>query len=89
MQVGSFFDVGEVGGGCCFGGEFGDIGWWWVGFVDVDFQIWDVWGEVLLEEEVGCTTTDSRADDCNGLHIAVLSDIYKISNVLVSFSARL
>jgi hypothetical protein len=36
-----------------------------------------VWGEVLFKEEVGCTATDSRTDDCNRLHGAVISELYE------------
>jgi hypothetical protein len=72
MEVGRLFSSFEVGVRA-FGVRFGEVRWWGIGFVNVDVEIGDVGGEVLFKEEVGGAATNAGANDCYGLHDAVLS----------------
>lgn len=44
---------------------FREVGWWGVGFVDVDFEVGDVGREVFFEEEVGGAAAHAGADNCD------------------------
>lgn len=44
---------------------FREVGWWGVGFIDVDFEIREMGGEVFFEEEVRRTAAHTSADDCD------------------------